>query len=242
MKILLTSGGTRVPIDRVRHIANMSHGTFGSKIARELLLARKDIKLIFLHAERSLTPFTLSLQLDKVSEEEAVRTIRERVNFAYSEASIRYRGVTYKTYEDYAARLEDLLVVEKPDVVVLAAAVSDYLVANYVDGKIRSSDAHHIELKDADKIINRVKQWHPGCRLIGFKLKVDSTDDELIAAAKESVVKNGCEFVVANDLRDIMNNNHRLTLVWQDTVEQFHTDPNDDNYLARIVAKTILKK
>ena len=33
MKILITSGGTKVPIDRVRSITNMSHGTFGSRIA-----------------------------------------------------------------------------------------------------------------------------------------------------------------------------------------------------------------
>ena len=33
MKILITSGGTKVPIDRVRSITNMSCGTFGSRIA-----------------------------------------------------------------------------------------------------------------------------------------------------------------------------------------------------------------
>ena len=33
MKILITSGGTKIPIDRVRSITNMSKGTFGSRIA-----------------------------------------------------------------------------------------------------------------------------------------------------------------------------------------------------------------
>ena len=33
MKILITSGGTKIPIDRVRSIMNMSRGTFGSRIA-----------------------------------------------------------------------------------------------------------------------------------------------------------------------------------------------------------------
>ena len=37
MKILVTSGGTKIPIDRVRDITNMSTGTFGSKIAIELI-------------------------------------------------------------------------------------------------------------------------------------------------------------------------------------------------------------
>ena len=31
MKILITSGGTKIPIDLVRPITNMSRGTFGSK-------------------------------------------------------------------------------------------------------------------------------------------------------------------------------------------------------------------
>ena len=33
MNILVTSGGTKIPIDRVRSITNMSRGTFGSRIA-----------------------------------------------------------------------------------------------------------------------------------------------------------------------------------------------------------------
>ena len=37
MKVLITSGGTKVPIDTVRHIGNMSSGTFGAKIAFQLL-------------------------------------------------------------------------------------------------------------------------------------------------------------------------------------------------------------
>jgi phosphopantothenoylcysteine synthetase/decarboxylase len=37
MRVLITSGGTKVPIDGVRDITNMSHGNFGAKIAREFL-------------------------------------------------------------------------------------------------------------------------------------------------------------------------------------------------------------
>ena len=33
MKILITSGGTKVPIDDVRSITNMSSGKFGAEIA-----------------------------------------------------------------------------------------------------------------------------------------------------------------------------------------------------------------
>jgi len=35
MKILITSGGTDVPIDDVRKISNMSSGKYGAEIATE---------------------------------------------------------------------------------------------------------------------------------------------------------------------------------------------------------------
>ncbi len=35
MKILITSGGTRVPIDSVRSITNMSKGTYGKNLLVE---------------------------------------------------------------------------------------------------------------------------------------------------------------------------------------------------------------
>ena len=37
MRILITSGGTKVMIDGVRHISNMSKGTFGSAICKSFL-------------------------------------------------------------------------------------------------------------------------------------------------------------------------------------------------------------
>jgi phosphopantothenate---cysteine ligase (CTP) len=98
-------------------------------------------------------------------------------------------------------------------VIVLAAAVSDYDVANYVDGKIRSKDSLEIKLKPLPKIISTIRAKQPQAYFVGFKLLVNSTDEELIAAAQESLKSNGCDMVVANDLRDIQQNNHRLLIV-----------------------------
>ncbi len=44
MRVLITSGGTKVPIDSVRHIGNMSSGTFGAKIGYEALRAGHNVK------------------------------------------------------------------------------------------------------------------------------------------------------------------------------------------------------
>jgi len=86
MKVLITSGGTKVPIDKVRFITNMSSGTFGSRIALEALMTGNDV--IFLHAEKSKTPF--SGVVDVIDEPEAAGdlvkelSLGDFVAFSYS--------------------------------------------------------------------------------------------------------------------------------------------------------------
>jgi hypothetical protein len=63
------------------------------------------------------------------------------------------------------------------------------------------------------------------CREI-FKLLVNSTDEELTQEAKKSIEKNNCDVVVANDLRDIRQNNHRLLIVTKNDVNIIKKDDN----------------
>ena len=185
MKILITSGGTKIKIDSVRSITNMSKGTFGSYIAQEFLELKHQV--VFLHAKNSKTPFLLDYN-------------RKLITF-----------VEYETFEDYEKELIKELE-KKPDIVVLAAAVSDYGVENPVDGKIRSGDDLVIRLKPLPKLISMVKQKCPDCILCGFKLLVNSTDYDLKKAVEDSINKNNCDLVVGNDLRDIKNGNHKLII------------------------------
>lgn len=242
-KILITSGGTKIPLDRVRNITNMSRGTFGSKIAAEALKAGHDV--IFLRAKDSKSPFTPDIdfrnQKWRVALAEALL-----LDFNYRDKYLEYR---YSTFDDYEDALITQLDDHKPDITILAAAVSDYGVENYVDGKVRSGDGLTIKMKPLPKLIGRIKEWCPTTKLVGFKLLVDSTDEELIAAAKKSVLENGCELVVANDLRDIKNNNHRITFVrhkpsyerddgWEITsIATSDSGSDDSNYLAREVVR-----
>jgi phosphopantothenoylcysteine synthetase/decarboxylase len=138
--------------------------------------------------------------------------------------------------------VEHIVKVEKPDVVVLAAAASDYGVANFVNGKIRSNDDYKIFLEPLPKLIYYIKEWLPTAKLVGFKLLVESTPDGLIAAAKRSIADNNCDLMVANDLQDIKDNKHRVFIVRPDGSDTlYNTDPNDSNYLARMVAENIIK-
>lgn len=62
MNVLITSGGTEIMIDMVRHIGNMSSGTFGSKIALECL--KRGDHVTFLKAKNSKSPISTTISDD----------------------------------------------------------------------------------------------------------------------------------------------------------------------------------
>ena len=201
MKILITSGGTKIKIDLVRSITNMSRGTFGSRICDEFWLnldANKKDEIVFFYAKDSKLP------------------VKEDIAHTYHDVSssiIRY--VEYDTFDSYHEKLTDLLKKEKFDIIVLAAAVSDYGVKEVFNGKYRSrEDEMTIQLVKLPKVITEVRMLAPDSIICGFKLLVNSTDDELMEAIQKQFDENGIDLCVGNDLRDIKNDNHRLTIVY----------------------------
>ena len=192
INVLITSGGTKIQIDRVRSITNMSKGTFGAKIADNFIygdIENYNPHIRFLRAKES----------------------KEPVLFARAELSCDI--LNYVTFDDYSKELDKELA-RKPDIVILAAAVSDYGVENFVDGKIRTSDDELvIRLKPLPKLIATVRdKVGPKTVICGFKLLVDSTGEELKAACEKSLIGNKLDVIIGNDLRDIKNSNHILTV------------------------------
>lgn len=240
MKILVTSGGTKIPIDMVRDITNMSKGTFGSKIATELLNLGHEV--FFFRAKGSASPMRILIDANEMLVFDHRKFSEWLDEKAKWKSRSRYKELEYTTFDSYKERLERIIKIERPDVVVLAAAVSDYGVENPVNGKVRSNDLLSIKLVQLPKLIYLIKEWHPSCILVGFKLLVNSKDFELIDAAKRSISDNKCDMIVANDLADIKDGKHRVHLVFpNDTYKTYHTDPNDPNYLAKVVAENIIK-
>ena len=77
MKILVTSGGTKVPIDAVRDITNMSKGTFGAAICREFLNAtvNTDDEVWYLGSQDGCRPF--KMEVDFTTDAEQHRMVAE---------------------------------------------------------------------------------------------------------------------------------------------------------------------
>lgn len=234
MKLLITSGGTKVPIDDVRDITNMSNGTFGSKIAHAAL--RFDHEVVFFKANGSKTPMSINADLNTgFSEEDFSKFYNNRRKYLN-----KYVEAWYKTFEQYRRGLHLLAAQHKPDVIVLAAAVSDYAPIQRHRGKFRSNDDLTIKLDQLPKIISLVKSWAPKSKVVGFKLLVGSTKPDLIEAAKLSISDNKCDMIVANDLDDIRRNQHKITLVFPNKNPMtYNSDPEDPDYLAKVIISHI---
>ncbi len=197
MKILITSGGTKVPIDSVRHIGNFSTGRYGSELAdslipslwKERLKTDHDGKLIFFHEKGSKLPIAVNCDI---------------VN-----------KVEYKDYFEYL-HVKDIIKDEQPDIIISAAAVSDYIVKDAVTGKISSDNEDlTITLTKAEKVISKFRELAPNSIIYGFKLLVSPSEDEVIAAVKK-VLKNGADYVVYNDLNELKSGNSTRTIFDRD--------------------------
>lgn len=260
MKILVTSGGTKVPIDPVRDITadfvesglrdditNMSRGTFGAKIAMSFLEAEQSVT--YFHAKDAMTPFTVKFDIHKESNFAIAgdgylsvkrKHIPEVVKLLskHQQLGRNYKEVPFRNFEDYAENLKSLLKTQ-PDAVILAAAVSDY-ITDMVQHKIRSKDELKIVLKHAEKLISCVRELCPKTFLVGFKLLVDASLDQLVSAAQDSIKKNGCDLIVANTWRTDFKSetHHPIWLVWPDGTVTEHTE-DQANILARAVVGKI---
>lgn len=203
MKIIITAGGTSEKIDDVRSITNTSTGSLGLAIGRHFLKAHDDIEqLYYLHGLRAK-----AVEGDNVT-------------------AIPIGGV-----RDLERELQHLLTTEKIDAVVHAMAVSDYMVkevttleaiqtgasAPLEGNKISSSiDDLTIILQRSPKVIGQIKGWSPDTVLVGFKLLSHVPHEELIEVGYNLLKKNGCTFVMANDLKDIGPGVHKGYLIHED--------------------------
>lgn len=244
MKVLITSGGTKVPIDDVRDITNMSHGTFGAKICRQFLKQTpQDAEVWYLGSKDGCRPLVTQMDFSNPFQNQYTRQDAAQMDAMwefYFEAQHnrhKLRERFYRSYADYATTLQEMVCTIKPDIIVLAAAVSDYVVANPVQGKVRSSEALEIHLKPAEKLIGQIKKWHPGCKLVGFKLLVGASEEELWNAAWKSICNNGCDMVVANEFNSLKAGEHWLMLAFRPGNRR-HVMPPED-LAATVVAESL---
>mgnify|MGYP004649730525 FL=1 len=203
-KYVITSGGISEKIDNVRKITNSSSGKLGMTIANHLLESKSDITIYYVCSKNALRPNNTRVKIIEVA------------------------GTL-----DLKDKVESLLKNEKIDYFIHTMAVADYMV-DYVttvdkmkksflnnsdmevikDTKISSYENNLVlVLKPTPKIISLIKKESPLTYLVGFKLLDGVSKKELIEVAKRLRDKNKCDLVVANDLEDIRNKEHKAYII-----------------------------
>ena len=120
--------------------------------------------------------------------------------------------------------------------VLASSDLAEFLEKNNSESKISSADDYQVLfLKKNPKIIGKVKEWNPNIRLIGFKLLVGVSKEDLLATAKASLEKNQAELIVANDLTEISSGQHHAYLLGANTVtEAFSKEEIAEQLLSHI--------
>ena len=128
------------------------------------------------------------------------------------------------SFDDLALQLQTLLAASEFDVVIHAAAVSDFSVASVLtqEGepldsptrKLSSGTDLLIRLKANPKLLDRIRSWskNPGIRVIGFKLTDTEDLQKRYVAVKKQFDDSRVDAVVHNDLTDISCKTHPFWL------------------------------
>ncbi|MEX2348694.1 MAG: bifunctional phosphopantothenoylcysteine decarboxylase/phosphopantothenate--cysteine ligase CoaBC, partial [Nitrosopumilaceae archaeon] len=90
---------------------------------------------------------------------------------------------------------------QKFDIVILAAAVSDYTPEKPSKSKIKSvPNKILIKLKRAPKIIDMIKKIQKDVFLVGFKAETNTSREKLINEARKKLKESKADLIVANDI------------------------------------------
>lgn len=169
IKVLITAGGTREPIDSVRFIGNNSSGLMGLALYKAAKSRGADVQLVAANLQPGLTEG----QVDVSTTEELRETLNNHV--------------------------------AGTDVLIMAAAVSDYRVETPSAAKLKKADLgstpvlNLVENPDLLAEIGAKRASGRPITLIGFAAETLAGDD-LVASARKKLEAKKVDLIVANDV------------------------------------------
>ena len=121
-----------------------------------------------------------------------------------------------RTFDDLEAAMAEEIGTGRYEVIVHAAAVSDYRVAGIFtqqDGKLADVSAAKVKSSHSElwlklvptpKLVDRIRSvWGFAGLLVKFKLEVGLSDAELLAVAEQARVHSAADLMVANTLEGL---------------------------------------
>lgn len=234
INIVITVGGTSEYIDTVRKITNSGSGKLGSMIAN-VLLKEKNYEIFYIHTPKAKMPEILP-NLHPI-EVDGTLGLKDAVENILKENKIDW-FIHSMAVSDYVV-----------DWVSNSNMLTQWLGQNginslsdnkniYNKGEKISSDSDDliVRLVTAPKVINIIKQISPATHLVGFKLLTGVSETKLEEVARNLLQKNDCDYVIANDLNNITENQHKAILVGEKEIEErFNSKDEIANGIKQII-------
>lgn len=177
LRVVVSAGGTREPIDPVRYLGNRSSG-------------RQGVAVALAAADRGATVTLVAAHLDSDVGGPAARHPLIEVVPAGTAAAL---GTAVREAATDA------------DVVVMAAAVADYRVADVSDRKLAKEDAAGpgltLELVQNDDILaGLVQSRRPGQTIVGFAAETPAEGEDLVARGIRKRRRKGVDLLAVNEV------------------------------------------
>jgi phosphopantothenoylcysteine decarboxylase / phosphopantothenate---cysteine ligase len=102
---------------------------------------------------------------------------------------------------------------KRPDIVIHAAAVSDFALQKSFKGKLPSHDKVRLDLVPTRKLVNGIKKTGQPPFLVGFKFEPKLERRYILNKIRPLFIEAGCDIVVANCMR---KRNYRACLILPD--------------------------
>lgn len=253
MKILITAGGTSEKIDEVRKITNMATGRLGALIADEFV-KKANGDITYICSENAIIPSdtaTKTIRIGTVNELlDTLTTLLAQNKYTaviHAMAVSDYTLHSVLSVDDLSSSISETIYENRQswnnpdslaDIIKTTILQSPTPLSSH---KKISSDIANLALfmGKTPKVINRIKQLQPETILVGFKLLADVSEDALLHTGHELLVKNNCDFVLANDLKQVQTEAHQGILIKPDrTFQRLHSKQE----IAEAIVNNVLTK
>jgi len=173
LRVLVTAGGTREPLDPVRFLGNRSSGKQGVALARAASARGAQVTLVVANIE------------DGVLAADGIHGV-----------TVEHVSTTLELQE------ATLLAAGTADVVIMAAAVADSRAEHVADRKIKketqgdSLDLHLVKNPDILKELTSARR--DGQTFVGFAAETETDHDALLELGRAKAARKGVDYLVLN--------------------------------------------
>jgi len=242
MKILITSGGTSEQIDDVRKITNTATGRLGAIIAEGFTRAGADVCYVCTqgaHIPANVQVIRISSAVNLLHTMEHLLTENTFDAVIHSMAVSDYAVSGTASVAELARIAAEKLSQTQPQNSNETAKIIQQTMLNSLNkpcGKLSSNiEDLAVFMHKTPKVIGVIKKLQPNTMLFGFKLLSEVGNAELLEAGHNLLVKNNCDYVLANDSSRIFGDNHEAILISPNReIKQLYTKQE--------IAKAIIEK